>query len=168
MVAILPLYLALLAPFSAHLFARRPRSWRTYGFCTINAALILLIAASPTQNNIIGLVRYLGEHPSIEEVRSLGDSLEVYPTAYSERAPTPIHRVNFIPVRAAQQAGCSVAIAVRDDLLMGRSFEIEGLRQVAVFEPGVLERILTVTNPGRNARRSALRLFFPEGCSDGF
>ncbi len=168
MLPILPLYLALLAPFSAHLFARRPRSWRTYGFCTINAALILLIAASPTQNNIIGLVRYLGEHPSIEEVRSLGDSLEVYPTAYSERAPTPVHRVNFIPVRAAQHAGCSVAIAVRDDLLMGRSFEIEGLRQVAVFEPGVLERILTVTNPGRNARRSALRLFLPEGCSEGF
>ena len=56
MVPILPLYLALVAPFSAHLFARRPRSWRTYGFCTINAAFILLFAASPTQNNIISLV----------------------------------------------------------------------------------------------------------------
>jgi len=119
-------------------------AWTDYGFVATDEHNHVLVDAVPAQ--------------------ALGDSLEVYPSAYSERAPTPVHRVNFLPVRAAREAGCSVAIAVRDDLVMGESFELEGLRQVAVFEPGVLERILTVTNPARNHRRSALRLYLPNEC----
>ena len=80
-----PPYLALLAPFSAHLFARRPRSWRAYGFGIINGAFILLIAASPSQNNIIALVRYLGEHPSIQQVWALGAWRSTPPPIVRER-----------------------------------------------------------------------------------
>ena len=117
MVPIFPLYLALLAPLAAHLFARRPKSWRSFAFVLINATLIALLVGTPSQNNAIAMVRFLGERPSIRYLWALAGSLKVYPVAYSEREPAKLHRLSLLPLRAAQTLGCETAIVVPEDAI---------------------------------------------------
>ena len=164
MVPIFPLYLALLAPLAAHLFARRPKSWRSFAFVLINATLIALLVGTPSQNNAIAMVRFLGERPSIRYLWALAGSLKVYPVAYSEREPAKLHRLSLLPLRAAQTLGCETAIVVPEtrSALIDRG--LDGFEEVAVFYPGILEKLLIVTNPSRNARRGPLHLYLREGC----
>jgi hypothetical protein len=164
MIPIFPLYLALLAPLSAWVFARKPISWRSIGFVVLNGAMIALIAVSPTQNNVIALVRYLGDQPHIRTLWAIRDSLEVYPVAYSAGELPELHRLNVLPPRAVEVHGCGAAVAVRKDLLNWARPQLEGLREAAVFQPGILEELLISANPRRNVRRSAVHLFVPQGC----
>jgi len=164
LIPVLPLYLALLAPLSAWLFSKRPRSWRSAGFVAVNLSLVLLLARVPSQNNIIAFVRYLDGHPSIHQVWALGDSLVVYPTAYGSREPPPLRRVNFWSPRRARYAGCDTVLVVREDVAAPETLERAGVEEVGVFEPGVLERVLTWANREKNARRSALHAYLPAGC----
>ncbi len=166
MVPILPLFLVLLAPLSAHLFSKKPFGWRSAGFVTVNVVFLALIAVTPTQNNVIALVRYLGERPSVRYLWAVRETIKVYPVAYSREEPAALHRLSLIPLRAAETRGCDTAVAVGERYLPSTTGMLDGFVEVAVFEPGVLERILVAANPEQNARRGPVHLFMKEGCGD--
>lgn len=159
-------YFALLAPFSAFLTRRRPLGWRTVSFLALNGALIWLIAAVPAQNNIIGLARYLGDHPQYRRLWSVHSSAEPYVEAYSAGPTPPLHAVAIVPNDSVTAERCEDALAVRSDLIEQLRPDLEGWSEVAVFRPGLPERLVIWINPARNTRRNPVHLYEPAGCGD--
>ena len=159
-------YLALLAPFTAWLTARRPLGWRSVGFVGINVALVAALAVVPAQNNVIGVVRYLGAHPGIHDLWSYRVSAEPYPTAYAAGPVARLHPVVGIPRDSMAAGGCRDAVAVRSDLLPSVSEQLAGWTEVATFAPGLPERMVIWINPRNNTRRNPVHLFVPPGCGN--
>jgi hypothetical protein len=164
-------YFALLAPLSAFLTRHRVLGWRSVTFVVINAALIWLIAAVPAQNNIIGVAKYLGEHPEYRTLWSLRSeaepysSAEPYVEAYSAGPTPPLHAVTIIPNDSVAVGRCEDVLAVRSDFIDQFREELTGWSEVAVFGPGLPERAVILINPTHNTRRNPVHLFVPEGCA---
>jgi len=169
MVPIMGAFLALLAPFSAHLVrvARRGwHSWRPVTFVAINATGILLLAAVPAQNNVIGPVRYLAHHPELRTVWSVAESAYPYPTAYSTRPLPERHEVDAIPLARLAEGDCGDVVIIRSDLLPRYREALSKLREIAVYGPGLPERLVIWINPENNLRRNPVHLFVPAGCRE--
>lgn len=164
MAPILPLYLMLLAPLSAHLWRARPHGWRTITYVAINATLFVLLSVRPTQFNVIGPVRYFRTDPKVTRVWAIQPSMEAWPVAYSERPSPVLERVDTLPQWLRAQPSCSEGIMVRSDAL--DRVRLDGYREVKVFGPGLPERLVIMINPERNTRRNPMHLFMPAVCGE--
>lgn len=159
-------YFALLAPLSAYLTRRRALGWRTVTFLVLNGGLIALIAAVPAQHNIIGLARYLGDHPKYRTLWSLHGSALPYVEAYSAGPTPPLRAVERVPNDSVAVERCEDALAVRSDLIAQAREDLGGWSEVAAFKPGLPERVVIWINPENNTRRNTVHLFVPSRCAN--
>lgn len=165
MVPVITAYLALLAPFSAHLVRTGSLGWRGMTFLALNLGGVALMAVVPSQYNVIGPVRYFRADSTIRRVWAIQPSMEAWPVAYSERPSPVLEKVDTLPQWLLDRPSCSEGIVVRSDAL--DRVRLDGYREVAVFEPGVPERLVITINPKHNTRRNPIHLFLPAGCRGG-
>ncbi len=166
MVPIMAVWFGLLAPLFEHLDSRAATRWRSAVFATLNIALVALIGWVPSQNNVIGPVRWLGDKPEVERLWSVDGSAYPFVSKYATRVPPQLVDVSSAAEVARDHDGCGDVMAIRSDILV-RSGPPEGWREVASFGPGLPERFIIMINPGRNLRRNPIHLFQPDGCGAG-
>lgn len=167
MVPVITAYLASLAPFSAHLARKGSLGWRGVTFLVFNLGAVALIAAVPAQNNVIGVVRWVGAHPSYRTVWSVRVSTGPYPVAYTA-APTPPQRETYyIPTDSVDLGRCEDVVAIRSDIIPPLRDDLGAWEEVAVYQPGLPERLVIMINPKHNTRRNPIHLFVPVGCGGG-
>lgn len=159
MIPVLVLFLILLTPIACFWAFEKKSKWRVGYFCALNFLLLFLTSTSAPQNNVISLVRYLDEHPTIKTVVNSGDSVVLFPKAFTLREDIEIRTFDFFSV-SFRNLGCSTAIAIREGLYEG----FGNLKVLAQFSPGPLEALLVKLNPRQNARRGTILLLGDETC----
>lgn len=167
MVPVITAYLALLAPFSAHLLRKGSLGWRGVIFLAINVGVVGLIAAVPTQNNTIGVVRWVGAHPGYRALWSVRVSAEPYPIGYTAGPTPPLHETHDVPADSVDPGRCEDVMAIRSNFLAELREDLTAWEEVAAFKPGWPERVVIMINPKHNTRRNPVHLFVPAGCGGG-
>lgn len=164
MVPVLVLFLVLLTPLAHYWIFEKKSRWRVIYFCGLNFTLLPLACFSTPQNNVISLVRYVGDHPHITKVIDYEDSIVLVPRAFSLRA-FDVSKVAGDLSEVFKLVGCNAPLAVRQDKL-DSGFDL-GVRAnlLAQFQPGPLEALLVRLNPRQNSRRGTIFLFSPKGCT---
>ncbi len=166
MVPVVTAYLALLAPFSAHLVRTGSLGWRGVAFLVVNIGAVGLIAAVPTQNNTIGVVRWVGGHPGYGALWSVRVSAEPYPIGYTAGPTPPLHETPAPPADNIDPESCEDVMAIRSDFLAELREDLTAWEEVAAFKPGLPERVVIMINPRHNTRRNPVHLFVPVGCGE--
>jgi hypothetical protein len=166
MIPVVSAYLALLAPLSAHLVRAGTLGWRGATFLALNIGVVGLIAAVPTQNNTIGVVRWVGDHPGYHALWSVRVSAEPYPIGYTAGPTPPLNETDGLPVHGIDPGLCEDVVAIRSDFLAELREDLTAWEEVAAFKPGLPERVVIMINPKHNTRRNPVHLFVPSGCSE--
>lgn len=159
----LPILLSAASPFFATLLPNRKSLFglRFLFILSVNVLLLLGSLLSVSQNNVIGLVRYMASQNTDLHWRSWRNSVGVFPKAYASRTLSP-------PVLMDQrdelpQLTCNDRLVIREDWIHEvASFPTQTL---ARFGAGPIEDVLSRLNPGKNARRSSIVVLAPAGCS---
>jgi len=161
MIPVLPLFLVLLTPMVEHLLRKGFFQWRVAYFVVLNFLLLGLASFNIAQKNVVGLAIYLQQHPHIDSIFSVEDTLlYLFPTAFISR------KVEHRGVKSSEldklRPTCRQAVALRSDYntpQLNTQF-----KQLAAFSPGILEWIVVKLNPGQNSRRAAVELWVSKDC----
>lgn len=159
MVPVLPLTLILLTPLLHYLVAEG-KKWRLVYFGAVNLVLLFFTCINTPQNNIIGLALYVQRHSQIASIKSVGDTLVIFPRAFITRS-VPVETVGSSHLENAP-VSCRAVVVVREDLIA--QIPAARFKKIAVFRPGFLEYLLVKANPKHNARRGAIELFVSSEC----
>lgn len=170
MIPMIPFFIALIAPLLAH-FTATKAYWRIVYFMTVNALLLALVVTQIPQRNTIDLALAVDSNAGVKSLAQLEDSLGIFPAAYGVHSKTVMVRaVSIANIANTKDWPCSEPLIVRFD--KSASFAGEKLSEkfikVREFPPGLVERVLVRTNPGRNIRRGQLEVWWPEKCGTTF
>ncbi len=160
MVPVLPLFLVLLTPLIVYLIQNR-HPWRLVYFSLVNGVVLYFASFSVAQNNIVGLALFLDRHTEFKAVRSLQDTLVIFPQALVLRA---IHVERVSEEQLNTPIPCDTALAVRESLV--RNLALMNVERLATFHPGLLEDLIIKANPKKNKRREAISVFIQAGCGN--
>lgn len=164
MIPVLPLFLILLTPLAHYWIYERKSRWRVVCFCSLNFLLLPLACFSTPQNNVISLVRYLDAHPEIETVYNYGNSVVLFPKAFSLRdfKVIPVSAPPFsVAVDLGGKTDCQ-SVHVANEVLYRQ--DLSSMKILETFSPGPLEALLVKLNPRQNARRGRIFLLRGETC----
>jgi hypothetical protein len=160
MIPMIPFFILLIAPLLAHFTATKAH-WRVVYFLTVNALLLSsgCYAESPRRNTI-DLALAVDSNAGVKSLAQLEDSLGIFPAAYGVHSKTVLVRaVSIADIANNKEWPCSEPLIVRFD--KSASFATEKLSEkfikVREFPPGLVERVLVRTNPGRNIQRGPTR-----------
>lgn len=159
MIPVLPLFLILLTPLLHYLVAEG-KKWRLVYFGAVNVVLLFFTCIHTPQNNIIGLALYVQRHPRIAMVKSVGDTLVIFPHAFITRGVL-VETVGSSYLEK-EHVSCGAVVVAREDLIA--QVWSARFKKTAVFRPGLLEYLLVKANPKHNARRGAIELFVSSEC----
>jgi hypothetical protein len=170
MIPMIPFFILLIAPLLAHFTATKAH-WRVVYFLTVNALLLALVVTQIPQRNTIDLALAVDSNAGVKSLAQLEDSLGIFPAAYGVHSKTVLVRaVSIADIANNKEWPCSEPLIVRFD--KSASFATEKLSEkfikVREFPPGLVERVLVRTNPGRNIRRGQLEVWWPEKCGTNF
>jgi len=162
-IPILPLFLLILVPMLTHLWKEKKQRWRIYWFASVNCILLFLVSFNAPQSNVLNLMRYFEERPDIKIIKSIGDTLVLYPAAFL-LTPPKVETVEIENIGQLVERDCQTAVVVRRDYepLLSRVFVNHS--RVRAFKPGPLEALLVKLNPNQNTRRGTISIYLPKDC----
>ncbi len=166
MIPMVPFFIMLIAPLLAHFTATKAH-WRILYFMTVNVLLLALVVTQIPQRNTIDLALAVDRNANVKSLAQLEDSVGIFPAAYGIHSKTVLVRsVSIADIANNKDWPCSEPLVVRFD--KSAAFAKEQLSEkfikVREFPPGLVERVLVRTNPGRNIRRGQLEVWWPEKC----
>lgn len=164
MLPILPLFLIVLTPLLAHFWGEQEQRWRVYWFGIVNGVLLLLTSFNTPQSNTVNLVRYLGENRQIKIVKSVGDTLVLYPTAFVLNSPK-LEGLNLDSAGKLEKLDCNTVLVIRKDYEPLWVKTLSDYKKLRDFEPGPLEGLMVKLNPKQNLRRGSVALYGATGCN---
>lgn len=163
MIPVLVVFLMLLTPLAGFWLIHPKGKWRVLFFCSLNFLLLPLASFSTPQQNVIGFVQYLNDHPRIQRVHNLKDSLVLVPSAFTLN-PFQVEKLEDPALLSDDFGRCSEVLAVRQDILASHPELQSKYETIRAFSPGPLESLLVRLNPHRNLRRGKIYLFVPLSC----
>lgn len=114
MVPILPVFVLLLTPVAEWLFIKKKSWWRIVYVGLLNFPLLLVLTFYPSQDNIIGLVRFFHENHSYNHLIVFEDSLEHLPISYGYVPQAQVSKFSLTHLYSSTNS-CGVVIAIRED-----------------------------------------------------
>lgn len=158
------LFLVLLVPLAEFWFFEKKSRWRMIYFSSLNLILLVLASFSMPQNNVISLVRYLGDHPELSNVYDFEGSVVLVPSAFSLR-DISVSAFSGNLGQFSSAIECNKVLAVREDKVRSSPELLSSFSTLVAFKPGPLEALLVRLNPRQNSRRGTIYLLAPKGCA---
>jgi len=161
MIPMVPLFVVLVAPLVSYLWEER---WRRYLGLALNFLLLPVICLSEPQRNVISFVKYLDEHPELQTIISVDDTLVLFPEAFLRKVPKIVLAPSLDLSPFLRGADCETGVIVRRDIVARTGMALGKWKKISDFEPALFEGWFVKLNPKHNARRGPLELYRAAHC----
>lgn len=162
---VLPILLMLLVPMLTYMVRNFSRyKVRLSALIAINAILLVPTSFIVSQKTMFDFADYINAHPEIKTLAVVERSISPLPFMFFnhwfEVRELTLDEVGKVDYQ------CDELVGIREDLL--EKTDLSKLSEIAVLEPGPLEKLLIKTNPESNGRRRPIHLYSACGGPDLF
>ncbi len=162
LISILPLLIFFMARIFRQVFLEKDfRPWRWRSLILLNFFLFLPATFSPAQKNIIGLARFLDQHPEYNQVFSLNDTLTWIPEIFIEKSRPHMVQITDEQWTSLNPKDCSQILVLNSYYAEVFADQLKNFRLLEKFPVNYIEDLAYRMNKKNNLRRTPLLVY---GC----